>query len=164
MEKIVKVFNDVRGYTYDTILDLLFTTERLLILQILGPTDGRDLKLAPNLLSLFIGSSGIRRAEGVRRYQIALERRRKLMRLTPEQMTKEEGCLIDVPYNLLSKVVFRKGLLERSVTFFFEIKGVQRSISVKVTREQYEDMWKFIGEVAPLIREEKKLKWILHHI
>jgi len=53
MESIVKIFNDVQGRTYDTILDLLFTTKRLLILQILSPRDGRDLRAASTLLSLF---------------------------------------------------------------------------------------------------------------
>jgi hypothetical protein len=156
METIVKVFTDVRGNTFDTILDLLFTTERLLIIQILSPTDGRDLRVAPNLLSLFIGSAGIRRAEAVRRYQIASERREKLMRLNPNQIAQEEECVVEVPYALLSKVVFRRSLLERTVTFDFEKEGVKRSVSVRLTREQFEDMWKLLGDFAPYAREGRE--------
>lgn len=151
----MKVFNNVRGNTYDTILDLLFTTKRLLILEILSPTDGRDLRVAPNLLSFFIGSAGLRRAEAMKRYQIASERRRKLMHLTPEEIVREKECLVEVPYNLLSKVVFRRSFLDRVVTFNFEKEGVKRSLAVKLTREQYEDMWKLLGDLAPYVCEEK---------
>jgi len=158
MESIVKIFNDVQGRTYDTILDLLFTTKRLLILQILSPRDGRDLRAASTLLSLFIGSSGIRRSEAIRRYQIASERREKLMRLTPEQIAGEKECILEAPYAALSKVVFSQGFFGRVVTFNLERESVKRSISIRLDRDQYNDMWKLLGELAPQVREEKGKK------
>ncbi len=155
MESIVRLFNDVQGHTYDTILDLVFTTKRLIVLRILSPQDGRDLRAAPNLLSLFIGSSGLRRAEAVKRYKIASERRQKLMYLTPEQIANEDECILEIQYNLLSKAKFTQSIFGRVVEFSFERDGVKHSLSVRLTREQYEDMWRLLGEVAPQIREKK---------
>jgi len=158
MESIIKIFNDVQGRTYDTILDLLFTTKRLLILQILSPRDGRDLRAAPTLLSLFIGSSGIRRSEAIRRYQIASERREKLMHLTPEQIAEEKECVLEVPYAALSNVVFSSGFLGRVVTFNLEREGGKRSISIRLGRDQYDDMWRLLGDLAPQVRVRKGRK------
>lgn len=155
MESIVKIFSDVHGHTYDTILDLVFTTRRLLVVQILSPRDGRDLRFAQSLLSLFIGSSGQRRAEGLKRFRIASERRQKLMQLPPERIAEEDECMLDVRYDLLLKASFKRSIFGREVTFSFVKDGIKRTVSLHLTREQYEDMWRLLGELAPHVREEK---------
>ncbi len=149
MESIVQTIMDVQGHTYDTILDLVFTNRRLMILQILSPNDGRNLRAAPTILSLFIGSAGTKRTEALKRYQIASERRGKLRHLDPEQIANEEECILDLPYNHISRVSFSQSILGKTVKFRFTSEGAEHSMMLHPNKEQYTTLMKLIGELAP---------------
>jgi hypothetical protein len=121
-ESIIGILHNVGGYTYDTIYDLVFTSERVIAVNIKHPADTK-LYQEFNLNSFIFGSWGSKFKKQSERLRIYEERRQAITKLTPDELLKLSDHNFEIKYNDIVSVKIHPALLETRLRFILESSG-----------------------------------------
>jgi hypothetical protein len=134
MEERLGLLEQVSGHTYDTIYDLLFTTERIIAVLIQHPT---DVPYKTNVMDLFIGGQLTKQRELPERRRIADERRHACKEKPLDELVASHRLNFEIRYNSVTSVEVRRGFFRSHLkfhvirpstakhTFHFTLRGVQ---------------------------------------
>jgi hypothetical protein len=153
MEKSVGFLGRVKGHTYDTIYDLLFTTERVIAVIIQHPT---DVPYKFGAMELFFGGQLAKQIDRPERKRVAEERRRLYEEKTLDELAVSHRFNFEIHYNMVKSVEVTRGLFRSQLKFHLSGPSVAgRSIHFTLTKEQVPNARQLIDLVLPLEIKEK---------
>ncbi len=148
MEKDIGTLEKVRGHTFDTIYDLHFTTERMIVLIIQHPL---DLPYNPGITDLFLGARSGKKREMPERMKIAEDRRRLHREKNFDDLIANHRFNFEIPYEKVESVEIKRGLFHSRLKL--SISGPSNSVKkIKFTlaRKQTADAKRLLDHVLPL--------------
>jgi hypothetical protein len=153
MEKSVGFLGRVKGHTYDTIYDLLFTTERVIAIIIQHPT---DVPYKFGAMELFFGGQLAKQMDRPERKRVADERRRLYEEKTLDELAVSHRFNFEIHYNMVKSVEVTRRLFRSQLKFHLSGPSVAgRSIHFTLTKEQVPNARQLIDLVLPLEIKEK---------
>ncbi len=114
MEERIGLIEQVSGHTYDTIYDLLFTTERVIAVIIQHPT---DVPYKTNVMDLFIGGQLSKQRERPERRRLADERRRACREKPLDELVASHRLNFEIRYSAVTSVEVRRGFFRSQLKF-----------------------------------------------
>jgi hypothetical protein len=109
MEQIVGSLFGVSYHTFDTLYDLLFTTERVIACIVQHPNDFR---YRLTLKEFFIGHILAKRTEQFKRTEIAQERRHRLQAKPISELVTLHPSNFEIRYGEVTSVEITRGLFQ----------------------------------------------------
>lgn len=109
MEQIVGSLFGVSCHTFDTLYDLIFTTERVIACIIQHPNDFR---YRLTLKEFFFGHMLAKRAERFKRMELAQERRHRLQAKPISELVTLHHSNFEIRYNEITSVEITRGLFQ----------------------------------------------------
>jgi len=109
MEQIVGSLFGVSYHTFDTLYDLLFTTERVIACIIQHPN---DLRYRLTLREFFFGHVLAKREERTKRMEIAQERRHRLRAKPISELATLHPSNFEIRYSEVTSVEITSGLFQ----------------------------------------------------
>jgi len=109
MEQIVGSLYGVSYHTFDTLYDLLFTTERVIACIVQHPNDFR---YRLTLKEFFFGHSLAKRTEQFKRTEIAQERRHRLQAKPISELVTLHHSNFEIRYNEITSVEITRRLFQ----------------------------------------------------
>jgi hypothetical protein len=134
MEERIGLIEQVSGHTYDTIYDLLFTTERVIAVIIQHAT---DVPYKTNVMDLFIGGQLSKQRERPERRRLADERRRACREKPLDELVASHRLNFEIRYSAVTSVEVSRGFFRSHLkfrisgpstperTYHFTLPGVQ---------------------------------------
>jgi hypothetical protein len=114
MEERIGLLERVSGHTYDTIYDLLFTTERIIAVLIQHPT---DVPYKTNVMDLFIGGQMTKQRELTERGKLAEERRRACREKPLDELVASHRLNFEIRYSTVTSVEVSRGFFRSHLKF-----------------------------------------------
>lgn len=115
MEKVIGSLKGVSGHTYDTIYELIFTTERVIAFLIQSPSD------TPSRIGVleyfFLGSWRSRHSEQLVKRRITEERARILQEKPLDELVQSNRLNFEIPYDEINSVEISRGLFQSYLKF-----------------------------------------------
>jgi len=150
MEERIASLKQVSGHTYDTVYDLVFTTDRMVALIVWHPGDA---PVRFGMMEMFIGGQLAKRNERVAKAGL-MEERRNL---------HEEKCLDEViglhrlnfviPYRSIASVEVRRGLFRSYVEFrIIGASMAERMVRFTLARARHREAREVVAEMMAGIR------------
>jgi hypothetical protein len=134
MEKKIGSLEHVSGHTYDTIYDLLFTTERIIAVIIRHPNDSIH---RIGLTGLLLGE---RLAGGNNRFQrlkVAEERRRGYQEKSFDEIVKSHRFNLEIRYDKVTSVEITRGIFKSRLRFRISLPSIsERAIQFTLSKNQ----------------------------
>jgi hypothetical protein len=143
MEERIGLLEKVSGHTYDTIYDLLFTTERIIAVLIQHPT---DVSYKTNVMDLFIGGQLSKQRELPERRKLAEERRRACKEKPLDELVASHRLNFEIRYSAVTSVEVRRGFFRSHLKF--HIAG--HTYHFTLARVQVPKARQLIEQVFPL--------------
>ena len=109
MEQIVGSLYGVSYHTFDTLYDLLFTTERVIACIVQHPNDFR---YRLTLKEFFFGHILAKRTEQFKRKEIAQERRHRLQAKPISELVTLHSSNFEIRYSEITSVEITRGLFQ----------------------------------------------------
>jgi hypothetical protein len=134
MEKKIGSLQRVTGHTYDTIYDLLFTTERIIAVIIRHPNDTFHK----------IGLTGLLLGEGLaggnnrfQRVKIAEERRREYQEKPLDDIVGSHRFNFEIRYDTVTSVEITRGLFKPRLIFHISRPSIpEHTVQFTLTKRQ----------------------------
>lgn len=153
MEKSVGFLGRVKGHTYDTIYDLLFTTERVIAIVVQHPT---DMPYRFGAMELFLGGQLARQSHRPQRKGFPEERLRTYEGKTFDELLASHRFNFEIRYSMVTSVEVSLGLFRSHLKFHLSgPSAAGRSIHFTLTKEQVPNARQLIDLVLPLEIKEK---------
>jgi hypothetical protein len=153
MEKSIGFLGRVKGHTYDTIYDLLFTTERLIAIIVQHPT---DVPYKFGAMELFFGGQLAKQSDRLERKRVAEERSLLYEEKTLDELAVSHRFNFEIHYNMVKSVEVTRGLFRSQLKFRLSGPSIAgRSIHFTLTKEQVPNARQLIDLVLPLEIKEK---------
>jgi len=153
MEKSIGFLGRVKGHTYDTIYDLLFTTERLIAIIVQHPT---DVPYKFGAMELFFGAQLAKQSDRLERKRVAEERRRLYEEKTLDELAVSHRFNFEIRYSMVTSVEVSLGLFRSHLKFHVSGPSIaERSIHFTLTKKQVPNARQLIDLVLPLEIKEK---------
>jgi hypothetical protein len=153
MERSLGSLDGVRGHTYDSIFDLLFTTERVIALIVQHPT---DVSQKFGFTELFLGEKLARQLERFDKKKSEEEPAPAYKDKTFDELLADHRFNFEIPYRIVTTVEITHGLLQRRLKF--HLKGssiVERTIHFTLAKKQVPEAQNLLHLALPLkIKEE----------
>lgn len=148
MEERIGILEQVRGYTYDTKYDLLFTTERIIAVIIQHPT---DVPYKTNVMDLFIGGQLSKQRELPERRKLAVERRRACREKPFDELVASHRLNFEIRYSTVMSVEVSRGFFHSHLKFHIPgPSAAGRTINFTLARVQVPNARHLIEQVLPL--------------
>jgi hypothetical protein len=139
MEKILGSLVGVSYHTFDTVYDLLFTTERVIAFIIQHPTD-IPYGSTSMLKALFLGSVLTKGAEQSERAKITQARRRNLQEKPIDELVTLHPSNFEIRYSEVTSVEITRGLLQTQLRFgASNLPTTRQIIRFTLSKEQIPD-------------------------
>lgn len=153
MEKRIGTLEQVKGHTYDTIYDLLFTTERIIALIIEHPT---DVPFKFGITELFIGGKLSKQMDRPERMRVAEERRHIYKEKTFDELINFSRFNFEIPYRLVTEIEISKGIFQSHLRFHLAGSNIKtHTIQFTITKVQAQKARDFINQVTILMNKMK---------
>jgi hypothetical protein len=153
MEKSIGFLEGVSGHTYDTIYDLLFTTERVIALIVQHPA---DVSYKLGFTELFLGGQSAGRRERFDRKKSAVERLRAYQEKTFDELLASHRFNIEIPHDIITAVEITRGWLHRRLKFHIDSPmNKRRTIQFNLAEVQIPDGQNLLNSALPLKIKEK---------
>ena len=137
MEERIGFLRRVSGHTFDTVYDLVFTTERVIALIVEHPG---DVPRKFGMTEMLVGGQLGKQAERVQRKQIAEERRRLHEERSLDELAGLHPLSFEIHYRQIASIDVKRGLLQSSLTFRLGgPDGPGRPIRFRLRRGQAEE-------------------------
>lgn len=113
MEEVIGSLRPVSGHTYDTVFELIFTTERVIIFLIQSPS---DTPARIGILELFVmGNWRNKYSERLEKKQIADERIRNLQKKSLDELISSHRLNQALRYDDITSVEIKRGMFDASL-------------------------------------------------
>ncbi|HUJ69058.1 MAG TPA: hypothetical protein VLW86_06020 [Syntrophorhabdales bacterium] len=145
MEKKIAFLRHVSGHTYDTVYDLVFTTERMLALIVWHPG---DVRFKFGMMDMFIGGQFARRNERAARVGLMEERRTLHEEKRLDEVIGLHRLNFEVPYRSVASVEVKRGLFRSYLEFrVIGASKTERTVRFTLTKGQAGDAQAIVAEV-----------------
>jgi hypothetical protein len=134
MEKILSILEEVSGHTYDTLYDLLFTTERVMVLMVHHPAD-ETYKFG--MAELLLGGRLARQRKSLDRKPSPEGKLQTYKEKTFEELLAGHRFNYEIPYSIIKSVEVNRGLFQTQLKF--QTTGLSlagRTIQFTLTKNQ----------------------------
>jgi len=153
MEKSIGFLGRVKGHTYDTIYDLLFTTDRVIAIIVQHPT---DVPYRFGAMELFFGGKLGKQSDRLEMKRVAEKRRRLYEEKTLDELAVNHRFNFEIRYSAVTSVEVTRGLLRSQLKFHLSGPSIsRRSIHFTLTKDQVPNARHLIDLVLPLKIQEK---------
>jgi hypothetical protein len=153
MEQSIGLLERVSGHTYDTIYDLVFTTERVIALVVEHPT---DVTFKFGIAEMVLGGQLGKQSERVDRKRIGEERRKAYGEKGLDQLVISHRFNFEIRYGAVASVRLIRGLFRPRLKF--DISGpsiAARTIRFTLAGNQFQKARDLLDTVLPLMIKEK---------
>jgi hypothetical protein len=153
MERSIGLLERVSGHTYDTIYDLLFTSERVLAIVVHHPT---DVQFRPGVLELFLGGRLAKLSERSDRGRIDEKRLRTYKEKNFDEIITSHRYNFEIPYSKVTSVEVTRGLFHSHLKFHISgPSNAVRTIHFTLAKQQVSNTRHLVDLVLPLKIKEK---------
>lgn len=153
MEKRIGFLERVSGHTYDTLYDLLFTTERVIVLVVQHPS---EVSHQFGITELLFGGMLSRRGERFNRKTSDEGRFSAYEEKTFEELLAGHRFNFEIPYRLIEKVEVTQGWFERRLKFHLNKSATPGStIPFTLAKNQIPEAQNLLNRALPLKIREK---------
>jgi hypothetical protein len=153
MERSIGFLERVSGHTYDTIYDLLFTTERVITLIVQHPT---EVSYQFGITELFLGRLLARQHERFDRTKSAEERLRAYKEKTFDELLASHRFNFEIPYSMVTTVELTRGLFHTRLKFHINSPLITgRTIHFTLAKDQVPNAQNLLNLALPLKIKEK---------
>jgi len=147
MEKDIGCLKRLSGHTYDTVYNLLFTTERAIAMIIEHPL---DIPKNPGALGMFLGDGFTKRGERSEKYKIMEERIRLYEEQTFDELVSAHDYNFEIPYNKVERVELTRRLFGARLIFHVTEKlHGESKILFNFDKKQFSEASRIIDQVLP---------------
>jgi len=155
MERIVGSLVGVSHHTFDTIYDLLFTTERVVAFIIQHPND-TPYRSTSMLKDVFLGGMLTRRMEQSERAKITQVRRRRLQEIPIDELVGQHPLNFEIHYTDVTSCEITRGLFQSQLRFdASNLPTTRQTICFTISKEQIPDVQRLLDLVlAPKIKRK----------
>jgi len=148
VEQLIGLIAGVRVHTYDTIYDMLVTTERVVLVLIQHP---QDVSTSPGMAELFLGRWLANRREQAERAKLAENRRQACQDMKLDQVLARDPRNFQLPYGDIVSVRVGKGLLGADIVFHITpSEGDSRQLRLFLAKNQVHEANRLLGQAIPL--------------
>jgi hypothetical protein len=148
MERSIGFLGRVSGHTYDTIYDLLFTTERVIVIIVHHPT---DVQFKFGVTELFLGGQLARKRERFDRKKFAEERLCTYKEKTFDELLTSHRFNFEIPYNKVTSFEVTRGLFQARLKIHISGPSFkERTIQFTLAKNQISDARNLLDLVLPL--------------
>ncbi len=145
MEKKIASLRHVSGHTYDTVYDLVFTTERMLALIVWHPGDA---PVRFGMMEMFIGGQLSKRSERAAKVGLIEERRTLHEEKRLDEVIGLHRLNFEIPYRSIASVEVKRGLFRSYLELrIIGASGIERTIRFTLARAQHREALAIVGEV-----------------
>ena len=144
MEEKLSIIENVNGHTYDTIYDLIFTTERVIVVVIKHPL---DIPVTFGVSEMFVGKWATSKADKIGQYNIAEERRRQINEKSLKEIISAHRFNFEIPYNDVKSVRLKKGLIKTRLEFKVDMKDNVYNIRYSIPKRLIPDVTNILEQV-----------------
>lgn len=145
MEERIGSIERVSGHTFDTVYDLLFTTERIIVIIIHHPLDV-PFRIGTTE-TFFTGKRG-KRGELAARMSIAEDRLRLYKENNLDELVTGHRFNFDIPYLKVQDVSLRKGLFRSSLRFHVAFaSGGSKTIRFSFAKKRFTEVQELLDQV-----------------
>ena len=135
------------GHTFDTIYDLVFTSERVIACIVEHPG---DVQRKYGMTELIMGSQLGKHGERLEKRRIADERRRLYEEKGLDELKGLHRLNFEIRVRDIASIEIRRGLLESSIKFFLSGDSKPgRTIRFRLKRNQVEEARKLADATLP---------------
>ncbi len=147
MEKSVGSLERVCGHTYDTIYDLVFTTERIIAVIIRHPLDA---SFQFGAASFYFGTRPMSKRSRLERIKVAEDRRRLYKEETFDELVAGHRFNFEIPYNKIRSVEVNRGLFRSRLIFHISTpSNTAHKIKFTLAKKSVPDAWRLLDQVLP---------------
>lgn len=152
MEEKIGSIKRVSGHTFDTVYDLLFTTERIIAVIVQHPL---DVPFKMGATELFFTGKRTKRADLSRRMKIAEDRLRLYQEKTFDELLIDHRFNFEIPYLKVKDVELHRGLFRSRLRFRFLVPSeVLKKIQFTFPKKQFKEARDLLDQVlSSKIRE-----------
>lgn len=148
VEQLIGTIAGVRVHTYDTIYDMLVTTERVVLALVQHP---QDIPASSGMAELLVGRWLANRRERVERAKLAEKRRRAYHDMMADEVLAGDRRNFQLPYADIQRVRVSKGLFGAELVFHLTpAKGVSHQRRLFLGKEQVPEAKRLLGRAIPL--------------
>ena len=145
MEKKIASLRHVTGHTYDTVYDLVFTTERVLALIVWHPGDA---PVKFGMMEMFIGGQLAKRSEKAAQVGLMEERRALHEERRLDEVIGLHRLNFEIPYRSIAAVEVKRGLLRSHLELRVTGAGsTERTVRFALLKGQLGQAQAIVGEV-----------------
>lgn len=147
MEKSVGSLERVSGHTYDTIYDLVFTTERVIAVIVRHPLDA---SYQFGAAALYFGVRTMSKSSRLERIKIAEDRRRLYKEETFDELVAGHRFNFEIPYSKVRSVEVIRGLFRSRLIFNIStpVNAVHK-IQFTLHKKNVPDARRLLDQVLP---------------
>ena len=147
MENKIGSLEHVIGHTYDTVYDLLFTTERVIAVVIRHPNDTiHNL----GLTGLLLGEGLSGRNSRLQRVKIAGERRRDYQEKAFDEIVRSHRFNFEIPYSAVTSVEITRGFLKSRLIFSISRPPIhEHTVHFTLTKGQLPNARNLLDSAVP---------------
>ncbi len=147
METIVGSLVGVSHHTFDTLYDLLFTTERVIAFIIQHPND-IPYQSTPMLEEVLLGGMLAKRREQLERVKTTQLRRRSLQGKTLDELVALHPSNFDIRYSAVTSVEITRGLFQSQLRFdVSKLSTTGQTIRFTLSKKQIPDAQRLLDLV-----------------
>jgi len=148
MERSIGFLGRVSGHTYDTIYDLLFTSERVIAIIVKHPT---DVQFKLGVTELFLGGQLAKLSEPPNRRSVAEDRLRTYKEKTYDDLLASHRFNFEIPYSKIISVEVARELFQARLKFHISGPSFkERTIRFTLAKNQVLDARNLLDLVLPL--------------
>jgi hypothetical protein len=153
MERSIGFIEGVSGHTYDIIYDLLFTTERVIALNVQHPS---EVPYNFGVKELLFGGLVTKQRERFDKKKSAEERLRAYEEKAFDELLAGHRFNFEVPYDLITSIEVTRGLFQTRLKFQINNQSVTGpTFQFTLAKDQIPEAQKMLKLALPLKIKEK---------
>jgi hypothetical protein len=153
MEQSIGLLERVSGHTYDTIYDLVFTTERVIALVVEHPA---DVAFKFGIAEMVLGGQLGKQSERLDRRRIGEERRKVYREKGLDELVASHRFNFEIPYGAVTSVRLIRGFFRPRLKFHISGPSIAaRTIRFTLAENQVQKVRDLLDAVLPSVIKEK---------
>jgi hypothetical protein len=153
MERSIGFLERVSGHTYDTIYDLLFTTERVITLMVQHPS---EVSHQFGVKELLFGGLLVKKRERFDGKTSDEARFRAYKEKTFDELLADHRFNFEIPYSMVATVEVTQGLFQKRLKFHINNPAIPgRTIHFTLAKDQIPEAQNLLKLALPLKIKEK---------
>ena len=154
MERRIGFLEGVSGHTYDTIFDLLFTSERVIVLLVQHPS---EVEIKFGATELLFGNLLSKSKDRFEKKKTAEERFDKYGGKTFEELLAGHRFNFEIPYDTVDSVEINRGFFQSRLKFHLNDSSTRGpDLQFTLSKDQIPETQELLSRALPLKIKGKK--------